>query len=161
MIGWRHGITTCHGPAMKNFDFEAGKRCRREGDIVEALRCFRSALEDDSDHVETYVELALTYVLAFEESGDPLCLDSARKVCLAGLRREPSEKERKKLLEIQDRIEDLILESEKAEADAMADAMIEGVPQGGPLAPPKGTVEDGFTEELEEDDLDDPRERGH
>ena len=92
---------------MKNFDFEAGKRFRKEGDIVEALRCFRSALDEDKDSVETYVELALTYVLAFEDSGDPLCLDSARKVCLAGLKRGPSDTQRRKLIEIQDRIENV------------------------------------------------------
>src|SRR6266850_1744711 len=46
---------------MKNSDFDAGKRFRQEGDIVEALRCLRSALDEDEDSVETYVELALTY----------------------------------------------------------------------------------------------------
>ena len=146
---------------MKNFDFEAGKRFRTEGDIGEALRCFRSAVADESARVEAYVELALTYVLAFEDSGDPLCLDSARKVCLAGVRREPSEAERRNLLEIQDHIEDLILESEKAETDAMKDAMGDGVAADDlKLDPPEGAVEDGF-EKVGDDEPDDPRDRGH
>jgi hypothetical protein len=144
---------------MKNFDFEAGKRFRKEGDIVEALRCFRSALDEDKDYVETYVELALTYVLAFEDSGDPLCLDSARKVCLAGLKREPSDTQRRKLIEIQDKIEDLILESEKAEADAMADAM-EGGAAGAEIPSISGDLPPDPL--MEDDELDDPGEdRGH
>jgi hypothetical protein len=148
---------------MKNFDFEAGKRFRKEGEIVEALRCFRSALDEDRDSVETYVELALTYVLAFEDSGDPLCLDSARKVCLAGLRREPTEAQRSRLIEIQDKVEDLILESEKAEADAMADAMgsgAESAPEANDL--PAGPT--GLSPDLleEDEEFEDPgKDRGH
>jgi tetratricopeptide (TPR) repeat protein len=148
---------------MKNFDFEAGKRFREEGDIVEALRCFRSALDEDRNAVETYVELALTYIMAFEDSGDPLCLDSARKVCLAGLRREPTPEERRRLFEIQDRIEDLLLESQKAEADAMADAMEDGAFSGAvadAAAEPYGDGgDDPETDAAEEDDLEE--ERGH
>jgi hypothetical protein len=144
---------------MKNFDFEAGKRFRKEGDIVEALRCFRSALDEDKDSVATYVELALTYALAFEDSGDPLCLDSARKVCLAGLKREPTDAQRSKLIEIQDRIEDLILESEKAEADAMADAIDAGAPGGSTPSIAGDLPLESITED---DELDDPgEERGH
>jgi len=147
---------------MKRFDFEAGKRFRRDGEIAEALRCFRSALDDDSEFVEAYIELALTYVQAFEDSGDPLCLDSARKVCLSGLRREPNERERRTLIEIQDQIEDLILESEKAEADAMSDALGgTGADDGLPLEP--ATLKDlPSLDAFEEDDLDDPeKDRGH
>jgi hypothetical protein len=144
---------------MKNFDFEAGKRFRKEGDIVEALRCFRSALDEDKDSVETYVELALTYVLAFEDSGDPLCLDSARKVCLAGLKREPDGAQRRKLIEIQDKVEDLILESEKAEADAMADAMEGAAPAE---EAPSISADLPLDPLMEDDELDDPGEdRGH
>lgn len=110
---------------MKSFDLEAGRRFREEGDIAEALRCLRSAVDDDRDNVDAYIELGLTYVLAFEDSGDPLCLDSARKVCLSGLRRNPSESQRRRLIELQDRVEDLVLESAKAEADALTDAMTE------------------------------------
>ncbi|MBI3450176.1 MAG: hypothetical protein HY049_14830 [Acidobacteria bacterium] len=143
---------------MKKFDFEAGKRFRKEGEIVEALRCFRAALDEDRDSVETYLELAATYILAFEGSGDPLCLDSARKVCLAGLKRDPSEKQRLHLLGIQDRIEDLILDSEKAEADAMSDAMDAGavsIPEPGP-----GDLSSDAA--LEDDELEGPdEERGH
>ena len=147
---------------MKNFDLEAGKRFREEGDIAEALRCLRSALEDSPESVGTYIELALTYVLAFEESGDPLCLDSARKVCLAGLRREPNEKERKKLLDMQDKIEDLILESEKAEADAMKDAMIAGEAAEGPVNLGQNLLENGAVDEEDDEvDLGGPPERGH
>src|SRR5882724_1218129 len=143
---------------MKNFDFEAGKRFRKEGEIVEALRCFRAALDEDRDWVETYLELAATYILAFEDSGDPLCLDSARKVCLAGLKRDPIEKERRQLLAIQDRIEDLILDSEKAEADAMSDAL-----DAGAVALPLPAQGDSPSDAiLDEDDLEGPdEERGH
>lgn len=146
---------------MKNFDFEAGKRFRKEGEIVEALRCFRSALDEDKDFVETYVELALTYVLAFEDSGDPLCLDSARKVCLAGLRREPTEPQRRRLIEIQDKVEDLILESEKAEADALADAMEDASEETAAEAP-AGSIELPEDPLEEEEGFDGPgKDRGH
>jgi len=117
---------------MGNFDFEAGKRFRDEGEIVDALRCFKSAVEQDRDFVEGYVELAATYLLAFEESGDPLCLDSARKVCVAGLRRDPDESQRHRLFEIQTNVEDLLLESQKAEMDAMTAAMAD--PEMAPAA---------------------------
>jgi hypothetical protein len=148
---------------MKNFDFEAGKRFRKEGEIVEALRCFRSALDEDKDSVETYLELAVTYVLAFEDSGDPLCLDSARKVCLAGLRREPTEAQRRRLIEIQDKVEDLILESEKAEVDAMSDAMgggAEASPEAARIPHDPSGLSPDMLEEDEE--VEDPgKDRGH
>ena len=142
---------------MTKFDFEAGKRFRKDGEVAEALRCFRAALDEDKDFVETYVELALTYILAFEDSGDPLCLDSARKVCLSGLRREPTDAQRLTLIQIQDQIEDLILESEKAEVDAMSDAVND--PSGiTPIEDPPGLPRDV----LEDDDFDDPeKDRGH
>lgn len=148
---------------MKRFDFEAGKRFRAEGDILEALRCFKGAVESDRSFVPAYVELAITYVLAFEDSGDPLCLDSARKVCLAGLKRDPDPEERKKLFEIQDKVEDLLLESHKAEADAMADAIEEGAfPKGLPIVDSGLTDDDadvfGETEEIE-DEIEE--EKGH
>jgi hypothetical protein len=148
---------------MKNFDFEAGKRFREEGDIVEALRCFRSALDVDKSSVETYVELALTYILAFEDSGDPLCLDSARKVCLAGLRREPSPEQGRRLFELQEKVEDLILESHKAEADAMSDAMEDGAFSHG-VAPDEASLggngaESAGADETEDDEVEE--ERGH
>jgi tetratricopeptide (TPR) repeat protein len=152
---------------MKNFDFEAGRRFREEGDIAEALRCFQSALEEDRENVETYVELALTYIVAFEESGDPLCLDSARKVCLSGLRREPSEAQRSRLLGLQDKVDELLVESEKAEADATADAMEEALKAEEPAyieEPLAGEIigEVGEDDDLLDDEEDDPREeRGH
>ena len=111
---------------MKSIDLETGRRFREEGEVAEALRCFQAALEDDRDSIEIYIELALTYILAFEESGDPLCLDSARKVCISALRRQPEELERRRLFRIQTQIEDLLLESQKAEMDAMADALHDG-----------------------------------
>ncbi len=144
---------------MKNFDFEAGRRFREEGDIAEALRCFRNALDENKDDVETYVELALTYIVAFEESGDPLCLDSARKVCLSGLRRNPTEAQRSKLIELQDQIEDLILESERAEADVMADAMDDSSPGAAPPASAGDII--GEVPDVEDDTPEDPEDRGH
>jgi len=108
---------------MSNFDYEAGKRFREEGEIVDALRCFKSAVEQDRDFVEGYIDLAVTYLLAFEESGDPLCLDSSRNVCQSGLRRDPDDSQRRRLIEVQTKVEDLLLESQKAEMDAMTDAM--------------------------------------
>jgi len=142
---------------MTRFDFEAGKRFRKEGEIAEALRCFRAALDEDKEYVETYVEMALTYILAFEDSGDPLCLDSARKVCISGLRREPTDPQRQTLIQIQDQIEDLILESERAEVDAMTDAMNDPSVSA-PIEDPPGVPSDI----LEEDDPDDPeKDRGH
>ena len=119
---------------MSNFDFTAGKRFREEGDIVEAIRCLKSALEQDRDHVESYIELCRTYAVAFHESGDPLCLDSARKVCLSGQRRDGSEEQRKILAELQEQIEGLLLESQKAEMDAITDAL-DQVPTGPGLLP--------------------------
>lgn len=118
---------------MGNFDFEAGKRFRAEGDLAEAIRCLKSALEQDRDSIEVYVELATTYLVAFDESGDPLCLDSARNVCLSAMRRDCSDPERRALVQMQDRVDALLLESQKAEMDAMADAMVDAVPGPGLL----------------------------
>jgi tetratricopeptide (TPR) repeat protein len=143
------------------FDFEAGKRFLAEGDILEALRCFKSALESDRSFVEAYVELAITYVLAFEDSGDPLCLDSARKVCLAGLKRDPTPEERRKLFEIQEKVEDLLLESHKAEADAMADAMEDGAYKGLPIVDSGLPDEDPEVFEAEEIEDEIEEEKGH
>lgn len=148
------------GSRMNSFDFEAGKRFLAEGDLVEALRCLRSALDENKDNVEIYVVLANAYIAAFEDSGDPLCLDSARKVCLAGLRREPDADQRRALFEIQNKVEDLILESEKAEMDAIQDAMKESGFREEDLPADAG----GFPEEPGVDDLlaeEPPGERGH
>lgn len=145
---------------MGEFNFEAGKRFREKGEIVDALRCFKSALEKDRDAMEAYVELARTYILAFEGSGDPLCLDCARKVCVAGLRRDPAESQRRELFEIQDRIEDLLLESQKAEVDAMTDAM-EDAGFGAGFSPDFEPT-DGLLDDLEFPLGEDPEtERGH
>ena len=138
---------------MKSSDLEEGRRLRKKGDVAEALKHLQAALDEDRDCIEIYVELALTYILAFEESGDPLCLDSARGVCISGLRRQPTEVERKRLFEIQDQIEDLLLDSQKAEMDAMTDALEDGA------------IDDEPPETLDEEDDgfgEDPREdRGH
>lgn len=132
---------------MGNFDFEAGKRLRDEGEIVDALRCFKSAVEQDRDFVEAYIELAVTYLLAFEESGDPLCLDSSRNVCVTALRRDPEESQRRRLIDIQTKVEDLLLESQKAEMDAMTDAMADSEMAPAPLAGPG--LDPDLAEELE------------
>lgn len=108
---------------MSDFDFQAGKRFREEGDLAEAIRCLKSAVEQNGGFIEAFVELGRTYIMAFHESGDPLCLDSARKVCLAALRRDCDEEQRALLTAMQDRVEELLLESQKAEMDAMTDAM--------------------------------------
>lgn len=118
---------------MSTFDFNAGKQFREEGDLAEAIRCLKSALEQDRDFVQAYVELGRTYLVAFHESGDPLCLDSARKVCLAGLRRDCTDEEQQVLMAMQDRIDGLLLESQKAEMDAMTDAMDQLPPGAGML----------------------------
>jgi hypothetical protein len=119
---------------MSSFDFNAGRRFREEGDIVEAIRCLKSAVEQDRDFIPAYIELGITYVVAFHESGDPLCLDSARNLCLAALRRDCPGEERQILMEMQDQVEGLIVESQKAAMDAMSDA-IEGAPPGSDLIP--------------------------
>jgi hypothetical protein len=131
---------------MSIFDLEAGKRFRHEGEIVDALRCFRSALEQDRDSFETYVELAFTYLMAFDDSGDPLCLDSARNVCVAGLRREPPKKQHDQLFELQEKIETLLLDSQKAEMDAMTDAIAE--PVAGPELVADPSLDPDLTEKL-------------
>jgi hypothetical protein len=119
---------------VDNFDLEAGKRFREEGDLVEAIRCLKSALEQDKDCIEPYVELARTYLVAFHESGDPLCLDAAREVGMAALRRDPGYEDRQVLTALQDRVDALLLESQKAEMDAMSAAM-DGVGLGPALLP--------------------------
>ncbi len=145
---------------MGDFDFEAGKRFREKGEIVDALRCFKSALQEDRDAIEAYVELARTYILAFEGSGDPLCLDCARKVCVAALRRDPAEIHRRVLFEIQDQIEDLLLESQKAEVDAMTDAMEDAGFDAG--FSPDIEPTDGLLDDLDIPLGEDPEiERGH
>lgn len=146
---------------MSNFDLEAGKRFRKERNLLEALRCMKSAVEADRDDMEAYVELARTYILAFDESGDPLCLDSARKVCIAGLRRDPGELEKRLLFEMQDQVEEMLLESQKAEVDAMSDALNDSSASGDSLLPTDAST-DGLLEEIEDRFGDKPDfERGH
>lgn len=145
---------------MGAFDFEAGKRFLEQGEIGDALRCFKNALEENRDAVETYIALAQTYVLAFDESGDPLCLDSARKVCIAGLRREPSDAERRQLFDLQDRIEDLLLESQRAEVDALTDAMEDAGLDSG--FSPNDEPTDGLLDDVDPPSGEEPEpERGH
>ena len=145
---------------MGEFDFEAGKRFREKGEIVDALRCFKSVLEEDRDAIEAYIELARTYIIAFEGSGDPLCLDCARKVCIAGLRRDSTDADRRELFKIQDRVEDLLLESQKAEVDAMTDAMADA--GFGTGFSPDVEPTDGLLDDLDFPLGEDPEtERGH
>jgi hypothetical protein len=102
---------------MGNFDFESGRRLLREGDLVEAIRCFLSSLDLDPGHVGTYVELFGAYEQAWQESGDPLVLDQLRKVAVAGLKRGPSDEQRAFLQEGLDRVEEVILEVQAAEEE--------------------------------------------
>ena len=145
---------------MKKFDLEAARRLRAEGNIAEALRLFLSALKENRSSVEIYIDLAVTYLVAFEDSGDPLCLDWARDVCLAGLKRDPTDAQRRRLLEIQNAIEDLLLESHKAEADAMADAMEDGAFSRGLPIDDSGLLDDADLA-FEDESKNDPEDRGH
>ncbi|HXI04485.1 MAG TPA: hypothetical protein VNI57_15030 [Candidatus Saccharimonadales bacterium] len=145
---------------MGNFDFEAGKRFREEGDLAEAIRCLKSALEQDRDSIETYIELTVTYIAAFDESGDPLCLDSARHTCMAGLRRECSAEERGVLQRFQDHVEGLLLESQKAEMDAMSDAM-DQMAQGPDLLPDDEATARPFDEMMDLRDKGPDDDPGH
>jgi hypothetical protein len=84
---------------MGNFDLESGKRLLREGDFVEAIRCFLSSIDQDPSEPEAYVELFNAYAQAWHESGDPLVLDQMRKVAIAGLKRQPAADQRRLLEE--------------------------------------------------------------
>jgi hypothetical protein len=94
---------------MSNFDFETGRRYLAEGDVVEAIRCFLASLDVDRSHVPTYVELFRAYETAFHESGDPDVLDQMRKVAIAGLKRGPTEEQKRFLEEGLDRTEEHII----------------------------------------------------
>ena len=94
---------------MSNFDFETGRRYLREGDVVEAIRCFLASLDVDRSHIPTYVELFKAYEAAWRDSGDPEVLDQMRKVAIAGLKRGPTEEQRRFLDEGLDRVEEQII----------------------------------------------------
>ncbi len=50
-----------------NAYFEQGRTARRQGDYIEAIRCFRLALEQTPDHIPTYNNLAN----ALQQQGEP------------------------------------------------------------------------------------------
>jgi hypothetical protein len=100
---------------MSNFDFETGRRYLEEGDIVEAIRCLLASLDVDRSHVPTYIALFEAYEAAWHDSGDPDVLDQMRKVALAGLKRGPTEEQRRFLDEGLDRTEECIIHVQRAE----------------------------------------------
>ena len=102
---------------MGNFDLESGKRLLREGDLVEAIRCLLSSIDQDPSEPESYVELFNAYALAWQESGDPLVLDQMRKVAVAGLKRQVSPDQRRLLEEGLDSTEEQIAAFQREEED--------------------------------------------
>jgi hypothetical protein len=102
---------------MGNFDLESGKRLMDEGDLVDAIRCFLSSVDQDPTDPEAYVELFKAYALAWHESGDPLVLDQMRKVAIAGLKRGASPGQRRLLEEGLEQTEAEIVAIQQAEED--------------------------------------------
>src|SRR5262245_18106453 len=103
--------------AMGNFDFESGKRFIEEGDLAEGIRCFLASLDQDPSAVETYIELLKAYEHAWHESADPMVLDQMRKVAVDGLKRDPTDEQRRLLVEGRDRADEQNLAVQRAEED--------------------------------------------
>jgi hypothetical protein len=91
---------------MTNASFQQGRDAFDREDWVEAIRSFIAAIQADTHHVESYIQLIRTYEAAAEEYGDPELLEQATKVCRDARKLRLDEKQRALVDAAADRISD-------------------------------------------------------
>ena len=79
---------------MTNASFVQGRDAFEREDWVEAIRSFIAAIQADTHHVDSYIQLIRTYEAAAEEYGDPELLEQATKVCRDARKLKLDEKQR-------------------------------------------------------------------
>jgi len=91
---------------MTNASFDQGRDAFEREDWVEAIRSFIAAIQADTHHVDSYIQLIRTYEAAAEEYGDPELLEQATKVCRDARKLKLDEKQRALVDAAADRIND-------------------------------------------------------
>jgi hypothetical protein len=91
---------------MTNASFQQGRDAFDREDWVEAIRSFIAAIQADTHHIESYIQLIRTYEAAAEEYGDPELLEQATKVCRDARKLRLDEKQRALVDAAADRISD-------------------------------------------------------
>src|SRR5262245_63895710 len=95
---------------MSNASFQQGRDAFEREDWVEAIRSFIAAIQADTHHIESYIQLIRTYEAAAEEYGDPELLEQATKVCRDARKLKLDEKQRALVDAAADRIGDQLEE---------------------------------------------------
>lgn len=102
---------------MTNASFDQGRDAFEREDWVEAIRSFIAAIQADTHHVDSYIQLIRTYEAAAEEYGDPELLEQATKVCRDARRLKLDEKQRALVDAAADRINDQLEEMREEGAE--------------------------------------------
>lgn len=95
---------------MTNASFVQGRDAFEREDWVEAIRSFIAAIQADTHHVDSYIQLIRTYEAAAEEYGDPELLEQATKVCRDARKLKLDEKQRALVDAAADRINEQLEE---------------------------------------------------
>ena len=95
---------------MTNASFVQGRDAFEREDWVEAIRSFIAAIQADTHHVDSYIQLIRTYEAAAEEYGDPELLEQATKVCSDARKLKLDEKQRALVDAAADRINEQLEE---------------------------------------------------
>ena len=101
---------------MTNASFDQGRDAFEREDWVEAIRSFIAAIQADTHHVDSYIQLIRTYEAAADEYGDPELLEQATKVCRDARKLKLDEKQRALVDAAADRINEQ-LDELKEEGD--------------------------------------------
>ena len=101
---------------MTNASFDQGRHAFEREDWVEAIRSFIAAIQADTHHVDSYIQLIRTYEAAADEYGDPELLEQATKVCRDARKLKLDEKQRALVDAAADRINEQ-LDELKEEGD--------------------------------------------
>jgi len=102
---------------MTNASFDQGRDAFEREDWVEAIRSFIAAIQADTHHVDSYIQLIRTYEAAAEEYGDPELLEQATKVCRDARKLKLDEKQRALVDAAADRINDQLEEMREEGAE--------------------------------------------
>ena len=95
---------------MTNASFVQGRDAFEREDWVEAIRSFIAAIQADTHHVDSYIQLIRTYEAAADEYGDPELLEQATKVCRDARKLKLDEKQRAMVDAAADRINEQLEE---------------------------------------------------
>jgi hypothetical protein len=102
---------------MTNASFDQGRDAFEREDWVAAIRSFIAAIQADTHHVDSYIQLIRTYEAAAEEYGDPELLEQATKVCRDARKLRLDEKQRALVDAAADRINDQLEELKEEGAE--------------------------------------------